>query len=54
VDDELQGLCFSRAGLALAGTPVRGTNFINDGHYSDYPWFDAGIEAEYLLRRNIA
>ena len=35
--------------VALAGTPLRGTSLFNDGHYSDYPTFDAGIEADGLL-----
>jgi hypothetical protein len=36
--------------VVATGTALRGTDLINDGHYSDYPTFDAGLDAQYLHR----
>jgi len=36
--------------LVATGTALRGTDLMNDGHYTDHPDFDAGIDAQYLHR----
>jgi hypothetical protein len=36
--------------VAATGTVLRGTDLMNDGHYSDYPTFDAGLDVQYLRR----